>query len=124
MLRERAGAALQLERLAPLERAAGGRGQLPHELEVVVGERALLGEEDDDQPAALAACLLHRYGEQRAGVRRGERLVPAGEALVVGEPWRREHALIRRRQLEGLEASVGGEQPPQLRTDLVRAREL
>ena len=52
LLRERAGAALGLEQLAPLERAARRVGEMAGELEVVVAERALLGEEDEDEAAA------------------------------------------------------------------------
>ena len=47
LLRERAGPALGLEQLATLERAARRIGEMARELEVVVAERALLGEEDE-----------------------------------------------------------------------------
>ncbi len=66
LLRERARPALGLEQLAPLERAARRIGEVAGELEVVVAERPLLGEEDEHEPAAGLPRRLDRDGEERA----------------------------------------------------------
>ena len=63
LLREGARAALGLEQLAPLERAARRVGEMAGELEIVVAERPLLGEEDEDEPATGVARRVHRHGE-------------------------------------------------------------
>ena len=65
LLRKRARAALGLEELAALECATGGSGEVLSELELVVGERAGLGEEHEDQPALIASRRLDRDGEHR-----------------------------------------------------------
>src|SRR6185437_15565080 len=52
--RSRAGRALGLEEPAALEGAARGPGDVLRELEIVGRERALLCEEDDDEPRRLA----------------------------------------------------------------------
>ena len=91
LLRERARGALRLEQLAPLERAAGGAGQLARELEIVVGEAALLVEQREHE-THLAGRGLDRHGQQRAVPRFDRRRAPAlVEALVALEPARREH---------------------------------
>ena len=65
LLRERTGAALRLEELAALERAARRIGEVARELEVVVGEDALLREEDGDEAARLVPRRLDGDGEER-----------------------------------------------------------
>ena len=53
LLRERTGAPLRLVEVAAAERAAGDMRELAGELEVVVGEPALLGEADEDDAVAF-----------------------------------------------------------------------
>ena len=55
LLRERACAPLRLVEVAAAEGAARDVRELPGELEVVVGEAALLGEADEDDAVALGA---------------------------------------------------------------------
>src|SRR5207237_756922 len=66
LLRQRARAALGLEQLASLERAARGAREIPRQLEIVVGEAALLREENEHERSLLCARCLDRRGEQRA----------------------------------------------------------
>jgi len=70
-LREGTGAALGLEQLAPLEGAARRVGEAACELEVVVAERALLGEEDEDESPAGVARRFRGHGKERAIAVRG-----------------------------------------------------
>ena len=89
--------ALGLEQLAPLERAAGGAGQVAGELEVVVGEAVLVGEEDEHERALVGARRLDRDGQQRPVAALGGDAAPLlVEAVVVLEPRRGEHAPVAR----------------------------
>ena len=83
LLRERARGALALVELAALEPAARGAREPAAELEVVVGEGPLLGEEDDDEPALLAPRRVDRDREQRPDAREPAPLL--AEAVVVVE---------------------------------------
>src|SRR5207237_1680384 len=92
LLRQRAGAALCLEQLASLERPACGAGQVPRQLEIVVGEAALLREEDEHERGLLSARCLDRRGEERAVAGLVEDVPPVlAEALVLGQVGGREH---------------------------------
>ena len=91
-LRERAGAALALVQLAPLERAAGRTGDVARQLELLVAEHRLAAEEDDHEPEPVTGRLDERNREQRVAVRLlGGLREPGGEAAVVAEPARGEH---------------------------------
>ena len=66
LLRERARAALRLEELAALERAAGGAGEVARELEVVVGEaRAPRAKKTSDE-RRTPRCAAPRPGRPAA----------------------------------------------------------
>ncbi len=85
-LRERPGPALELVQLAALERAPGRTGDVPGQLELLVGEDALAHEEDERQARLGPARLRQRHREQRAeadGI--GGRGKPVGEAAVLRE---------------------------------------
>ena len=56
-------ATLGLEQLTALERAAGGAGQVAGELQVVVREAVLVGEEDEHERALVGARRLDRHGQ-------------------------------------------------------------
>src|SRR5205085_3204891 len=86
LLRERAGAPLRLVEVAAAERAARDVSELAGELEVAVGEAALLGEADEDDTVPLRAPRLERDGEERLATRVvGERRPLLSEARVIGE---------------------------------------
>jgi hypothetical protein len=76
LLGERPRRALGLEELAALERAARGVGQVDRELEIVVGQLARLGEEDEHEPSVPLPGRFDRGREQRAGARAGSQRVP------------------------------------------------
>ena len=65
LLRERARPPLALEKVTALQRPSGGAGQVAGELEVVVGETVLLGEEDEHERGVVLARRLDRRGQQR-----------------------------------------------------------
>ena len=97
LLGEASCAPLGLEQLAPLERAAGGTGEVARELEVVVGEVPFLREEDEHERALVRARRLDRDGQQRAVAALARNLAPLlVEAFVVLEPRRGEHAPVAR----------------------------
>ena len=81
-----------LVELAPLETPSRGARQAATQLEVVVGERALLGEEDDDEPAFFAPRRVDRDREQRADA--GEAPPILAEPLVVVERGRGEEPAL------------------------------
>ena len=84
LLRERSRGALGLEQVAALEGAAGRVGEMDSELEVVVGELARLGEEDEDESALSLPRRLDRCREQRGrACPDGERAPLRIEAVVV-----------------------------------------
>ena len=86
-------AALGLEQLASLERSACRDGEVAGQLEVVVRETALLGEEDEYERGLVAPRRLHGRSQQRAAARLVERAAPfLVEALVGAQARRREHA--------------------------------
>ena len=74
------------------------------ELEIVVGERALLGEEDEDEAAALVARRLDRHREQRpiAGIASRARRHSSVEAVVAARRRRGDHAALRAARPERL----------------------
>src|SRR4029453_14818835 len=80
---EGARGALALVEVAPLETAAGGACEPAAELEVVVGDRALLHEEHDDESTLLAARRVDGDREQRAHPRQAAPIL--AEALRVVE---------------------------------------
>src|SRR5262249_48639807 len=79
LLRDRARAALGLEQLAPLERAARGVGEMTGELEILVAERPFRREEEEDKSVARAARRLDGHGEKGAVPTRHRRLSQVGE---------------------------------------------
>ena len=101
LLRQPAGLPLGFEQLASLERAAGGAGEVAGQLEVVVGEAPLLGEEDEHERALVGARRLDRDGQQRAGAALARDVPPLlVEALVVLELRRGEDAPVARGRAE------------------------
>ena len=81
LLGKRPRGALTLVELAPLEGSARRAREPAAELEVVVAERALLGEEDDDDASVLAARGIDRDRQERAHAG-----LPRKSAPVVSEP--------------------------------------
>ena len=111
LLRERAGAPLRLVELAALERAARRVRELAGELEVVVGEAALVREADEDDAAAARQRVVSSGTASSASqpASRGERLPLVAEARVAGERRRGDHAtLLPRRASEHLRPTAAG----------------
>ena len=124
LLGQRAGGALALVELASLEPAARRAREPAAELEVVVAERALLGEEDDDEAAFLATRGIDRNGQERADA--GQAPPVLSEAIVVVERSRREEAPVAGSSVEdgcGLGNPVR-ERPGEILRQLVRGCEL
>jgi hypothetical protein len=107
LLRQPAGAALALEQPATFERALGGVREMPRERDVVVGEGALVGEEDErdavgaerdreQRAEALGRKRAPAIAEPRIGARLGRGDDEAAGAAV-GEPGRQ-----RRDRLDGV----------------------
>ena len=126
LLRQGTRAPLALEQAAALEGAAGGGGQVACQLEVVVREASLLGEEDEHEPALLTARRLDRGGEQRAVAALVRDPLPAlVEAVVVAEPRRREHAPPARARAKRVVGAAEAlfQEPDQRCGQAVQARE-
>src|SRR5439155_26368600 len=90
-LRERPSASFGLEHLAALECSACRIREMTRELEIVVGEHPLLGEQHGYQAARLVTGALDRHCEQGPVAARRSRLTPCrGKPLVVDERRRRD----------------------------------
>src|SRR4029078_8179828 len=101
-------------------------GGVARELEVLVGEAPLLGEEDEHDRALLRSRGLDRHREQRSVTALACDSTPfLVEALVVLEPGRREHAAIagRAAQRAGRVAEASPEELHQHARQGVRTRE-
>ena len=101
VLRERARAALALEQLAALERAARGAAQVLGEPDVLVGERPAAAEEDGDGVRLVAHAGDGRAEERAVALRQqrpAQRLV---EAVVGVELARGENRLVGPRAGKG-----------------------
>jgi len=127
LLRERARGALGLEQVAALERATGRVGEMDGKLEVVVGELAGFGEEDEHEAAASLPRRLDGSREQRARAGPDSECTPLWiEAVVVRYGGRREDPALGRggRQSPGGVGKPARERPGEVVGQLVRADEL
>ena len=105
LLGERARGSLAFVELAALEAGACSTGQPTAELEIVVGERPLLGEEDDDEPSFLAPWRVDGNREQRPDAREPTPL--RAEPVVVVERRRGQEAPLARGGPVSTEADSG-----------------
>ena len=125
LLRERTRRAFPFEQAAPLERSACSTCEVARELDVLVAQRALVGEEDEHEPRRILARDLERDEQQRAKLALlRERAPPAVEAVVRRELGGRKDATFLRGVPEpGLAVEPGLERSRERRGELVPARE-
>ena len=99
LLRDRAVAALGLEQLRSLERASSCAGEMVRELDLVVREGLLLGEEDEPDAGLLTAGRLDRHGHERLEACRLAQLAPVVAKAIVRPDLRRSQDALAQRAL-------------------------